>query len=101
MGFEPVASALALQCSTSLSYKDPYTGGRPPVYGSFFRAFSQLLKLRFTAMVTYSFHFTFITRIAGDTLLTKMPAELPSTEQIFTETCRLVPLLVHLVMLGQ
>ena len=28
-GFEPVASALALQCSTSLSYEDPYTGGRP------------------------------------------------------------------------
>ena len=27
-GFEPVASALALQCSTSLSYEDPYTGGR-------------------------------------------------------------------------
>ena len=28
-GFEPVASALALQCSTSLSYEDPCTGGRP------------------------------------------------------------------------
>ena len=28
-GFEPRASALALQCSTSLSYEDPYTGGRP------------------------------------------------------------------------
>ena len=28
-GFESVASALALQCSTSLSYEDPYTGGRP------------------------------------------------------------------------
>ena len=28
-GFEPVASALALQCSTSLSYEDPHTGGRP------------------------------------------------------------------------
>ena len=28
-GFEPVASALALQCSTSLSYEDPYAGGRP------------------------------------------------------------------------
>ena len=25
----PLASALALQCSTSLSYEDPYTGGRP------------------------------------------------------------------------
>ena len=36
--------------------------------------------------------FTFITKIAGDTLLTKMPAELPSSEQIFTETSRLVPL---------
>ena len=35
----------------------------------------------------------FITKIPGDTLLTKMPAELPSTEQIFTETSRLVPLL--------
>ena len=29
MGFEPVASVLALQCSTSLSYEDPYTGGQP------------------------------------------------------------------------
>ena len=38
-----MASALALQRSTSLSYP-------------FFHAFSQLLKLRFTAMVTYSFH---------------------------------------------
>ena len=28
-GFKPVASALALQCSTSLSYEDPYTGGWP------------------------------------------------------------------------
>ena len=37
-------------------------------------------------------HFLFTTRIPGDTLLTKMPAELPSTEQIFTETSRLVPL---------
>ena len=27
--FEPVASALALQCSNSLSYEDPYTGDRP------------------------------------------------------------------------
>ena len=106
-----MASALALQCSTSLSYEDPYTGGRSiywvhqPVKewntyrmkwcelreykwneyvtiavnrnlsncekarkkgflgfngirarNPFFRAFSQLLKLRFTAMVTYSFH---------------------------------------------
>ena len=28
-GFEPVASVLALQCCTSLSYEDPYTGGQP------------------------------------------------------------------------
>ena len=35
-------------------------------------------------------HFT--TRISGDSSLTKMSAELPSTEQIFTETSRLVPL---------
>ena len=28
-GFEPITSALALQCSTSLGYEDPYTGGRP------------------------------------------------------------------------
>ena len=28
-GIRPVASALALQCSTSLSYEDPYAGGRP------------------------------------------------------------------------
>ena len=50
-GFEPVASAFALQCSTSLSYEDPLKPRNP-----FFRAFSQLLKLRFTAMVTYSIH---------------------------------------------
>ena len=30
--------------------------------------------------------------ILGDTLLTKMQAELPSTEQIFTETSHLLPL---------
>ena len=60
-GFEPVASALVLQCSTSLSYEDPYTESRPiywvhqPVKGMKHRI-SQWLKLRFTAMVTYSFH---------------------------------------------
>ena len=37
-------------------------------------------------------HFPFITKIPDDTLVTKTPAELPSTEQIFTETTRLVPL---------
>ena len=37
-------------------------------------------------------HFCFTTKIPGDTLLTKIPAELPSAEQIFTETSRLVPL---------
>ena len=37
-------------------------------------------------------HLRFITKLLGDTLLTKMPAELPSTEQIYTETSRLVPL---------
>ena len=31
-------------------------------------------------------HFVFITKIQGDTLVTKMPAELSSIEQIFTET---------------
>ena len=36
-------------------------------------------------------HFPFTTNISGDTLQTKMPAELLSTEQIFTETSRLVP----------
>ena len=41
-------------------------------------------------------YFTFITKIPGNTLLTKMPAELPSTEQIFTETSRLVPLNNHI-----
>ena len=40
----------------------------------------------------FTCHFTFITKIPGGTLLTKMSAELPSTEQIFTETSRLVPL---------
>ena len=106
MGFEHVASAFAVQCSTSLSYEDPYTENRPiywvhqPVKGMkhrikwcelqeykwneyvtiavnrnlsnceiaqkkvfrgfneklFLRAISQLLKLRFAVMVTYSFH---------------------------------------------
>ena len=37
-------------------------------------------------------HFTFVTKIPGDTLLKKMAAELPSTEQIFSETSRLAPL---------
>ena len=38
-------------------------------------------------------HFSFTqTKIPGNILLTKMPVELPSTEQIFTETSRLVPL---------
>ena len=40
------------------------------------------------------YHFTFIMKIPVDNLLTKMPAELPSTEQIFTETSRLVLLTV-------
>ena len=39
-----------------------------------------------------SIHLTFITKIPGDILLTKTPDELPSTEQTFTETSRLVPL---------
>ena len=37
-------------------------------------------------------HFTFISKIAGDILLKKMPAELPATEKIFPATSRLVPL---------
>ena len=37
-------------------------------------------------------HFTFVTKIPGDTLLKKMAAELPSTEQIFSETSSLAPL---------
>ena len=45
------------------------------------------------------FYLSFITKIPGDTLLTKMAAELPSIEQIFTETGRLVPLkYVHLII---
>ena len=36
------------------------------------------------------YKFYLITKITGGTVLTKMPAELPSTEQIFTETSRLV-----------
>ena len=39
-------------------------------------------------------------KIPGDTLLSKMSAELPSTEQIFTETSRLVPLLSLAVLCG-
>ena len=38
-------------------------------------------------------HFTVITQIPGDTLLTKMPA-VPSTKQIFTETSPSVPLIL-------
>ena len=33
-----------------------------------------------------------MTKIPRDTLLTKMPAELPSTERKYTETSRLVSL---------
>ena len=43
-------------------------------------------------------HCTFITKIPDDNLLMKMPAELPSTEQIFTETIRLVPLIEALAV---
>ena len=35
-------------------------------------------------------HFAFVTKIPGDILLKKMAAELPSTQQIFSETSRLV-----------
>ena len=38
------------------------------------------------------YSFTFIANIPGDNLLTKMPAELLSTEQIFNETSRLWPM---------
>ena len=44
-GFEPVASAQRPRVRIPLKPRNP-----------FFRAFSQLLKLRLTAMVTYSFH---------------------------------------------
>ena len=44
-------------------------------------------------------HFTFISKIAGDISLTKMPAELSSTEKIFTETSRLVPLLLGNILI--
>ena len=47
---------------------------------------------QFFASKIIGIHFTFITKIPGDTLLTNMSAELPSTEQIFNETSRLVPL---------
>ena len=40
-------------------------------------------------------HLSFMAKIPGDTLLTKMPAELPSAEQIFTETSHLVPLIPY------
>ena len=40
-------------------------------------------------------HFTFITKIPGGTLLTKMSAELASAEHIFTETSRLVALKIE------
>ena len=43
-------------------------------------------------------NFAFITKIPGDTLLTKMPAELLSTEQIFTKTSRLVSLTRNVVV---
>ena len=29
MGYEPMACALALQCSTQLSHEDPFIGSRP------------------------------------------------------------------------
>ena len=42
----------------------------------------------FTLPKILGIHFSFTTKIPGDTLLSKMPAELPSTEQILTETSR-------------
>ena len=55
-GFEPVASALALQMKTHtleagqfIEFINPFFSGE----NIFFGRFSQLLKLRFTAMVTY------------------------------------------------
>ena len=41
---------------------------------------------------TIGINFTLFAKIPGDTLPTKMPAELPSNETIFTETSRLVRL---------
>ena len=41
--------------------------------------------------------YTFITKFPGDILLTKTPAELPSPEQVFTETNRLVPLSIRMI----
>ena len=48
---------------------------------------------------TIGIHFIYITKIPGDILRTKTPAELPSTEQIFIETSRLVPLICRRVSL--
>ena len=44
--------------------------------------------------------FVTIAKIPSDNLPMKMPAELPSTEQIFTKTSRLVPLSSRLYFLG-
>ena len=48
---------------------------------------------RFIPPKIIGIHFTFNTKTPGDNLLKKMAAELPSAEQIFSETSRLVPLL--------
>ena len=44
-------------------------------------------------------HFSYITKIPGDTLLTKMLSELSSTEQTLFHTSRLVPLEFNLYRL--
>ena len=49
-------------------------------------------KRHFTVSKITGIYFPFITKIPGATLLRKRPAKLPSTEQIFAETTRLVPL---------
>ena len=53
------------------------------------------LKRQFILPKIIGIHFSFITKIPGDTLLMKMPAEFPSTEHLFTKTSRLVALLVE------
>ena len=49
-------------------------------------------KRQFDTPKIIGIYFTFITKILGDNVLTNVSAALPSAEQIFTKTSRLVPL---------
>ena len=65
----------------------------PQIYGSW--AF-----IAYFRPTIISSHFTLISKIPGDTLLTKIPVELPSIEQIFTKLSSRLGALVRLSATG-